>query len=96
MTAARNPQDRKLSRHLRLARLALAWEEFLAAALADPRADRFLSGIGLVSVEHNFRSVPFLMLGIPFLYKSGIEFLVDATAAQSWLQRQFNDEWLVL
>ena len=43
--------------------------------------DRF----AMISVEHNFRSVPFLMLGIPFLYKSGIEFLVDATAAQSWL-----------
>jgi hypothetical protein len=39
----------------------------------------------MISAEHNFRSVPFLMLGIPFLYKSGIEFLVDAAAAQSWL-----------
>jgi hypothetical protein len=39
----------------------------------------------MISAEHNFRSVPFLMLGIPFLYKSGIEILVDATAAQSWL-----------
>ena len=51
---------------------------------ADPReftGDRF----AMISAEHNFRSVPFLMLGIPFLYKSGIEFLVDATAAQSWL-----------
>ena len=25
------------------------------------------------------------MLGIPFLYKSGIEFLINGTAAQSWL-----------
>jgi hypothetical protein len=43
--------------------------------------DRF----AMISAEHNFRSVPFLMLGIPFLYKSGIEILVDASAAQSWL-----------
>ena len=43
--------------------------------------DRFV----MISAEHNFRSVPFLMLGIPFLYKKGIEFLIDATAAQSWL-----------
>jgi hypothetical protein len=43
--------------------------------------DRFV----MISAEHNFRSVPFLMLGIPFLYKSGIEFLINGTAAQSWL-----------
>jgi hypothetical protein len=39
----------------------------------------------MISAEHNFRSVPFLMLGIPYLHKSGIEVLINATAAQSWL-----------
>ena len=43
--------------------------------------DRFV----MISAEHNFRSVPFLMLGIPPLYKSGIEVLLNAAAAQSWL-----------
>jgi hypothetical protein len=43
--------------------------------------DRFV----MISAEHNFRSVPFLMLGIPFLYKRGLEVLIDVTAAQSWL-----------
>jgi hypothetical protein len=43
--------------------------------------DRF----AMVSVEQNFRNVPFLLLDIPFLYKSGTEILVDASAAQSWL-----------
>ncbi|HUI31563.1 MAG TPA: DUF5686 family protein [Candidatus Acidoferrales bacterium] len=39
----------------------------------------------MVSVEQNFRNVPFLLLGIPFLYKKGMELLIDASAAQSWL-----------
>jgi hypothetical protein len=43
--------------------------------------DRFV----MMSAEHNFRSVPFLVLGIPPLYKSGIEVILNATAAQSWL-----------
>jgi hypothetical protein len=37
-----------------------------------------------VNVEHNFRSVPFLALGIPFLYENNIEFIVHAGIAQSW------------
>jgi len=43
--------------------------------------DRF----AMVSVEQNFRDVPFLLLDIPFLFKQGMEVLVDASAAQSWL-----------
>lgn len=39
----------------------------------------------MVSVEQNFRNVPFLLLGIPYLYEKGMEVLVDASAAQSWL-----------
>ncbi len=39
----------------------------------------------MVAIEHNFRNVPFLALDIPFLYKSGIELLVDGAAGQSWL-----------
>ncbi len=43
--------------------------------------DRFV----MFSVEQNFRNVPFLLLGIPALYENGMEVLVDASAAQSWL-----------
>ncbi|MFZ1083093.1 MAG: DUF5686 family protein [Candidatus Kryptoniota bacterium] len=43
--------------------------------------DRF----AMVSVEQNFRNVPFLLLGIPYLYEKGMEILVDGSAAQSWL-----------
>ncbi len=46
--------------------------------------DRF----AMVSVEQNFRNVPFLLLGIPYLYKEGMEILIDASAAQSWLNRK--------
>jgi hypothetical protein len=38
----------------------------------------------LLTLEHNFRNVPFLWLNIPFLYKNSIEFLVYANVAQSW------------
>ncbi len=43
--------------------------------------DRFV----MISLEQNFRNVPFLILNIPFLYRSGMEVLVDGAAAQSWL-----------
>ena len=43
--------------------------------------DRFF----MASVEQNFRTVPFLLAGIPYLYKKGLELLVDASVAQSWL-----------
>ena len=37
-----------------------------------------------VSVEHNFRSTPFLLLNIPYLYRNNIEVIVHGSAAQSW------------
>ena len=43
--------------------------------------DRFV----MLSVEQNFRNVPFLAIGLPFLYRSGMEILVNAAAGQSWL-----------
>jgi hypothetical protein len=38
----------------------------------------------IATFEHNFRSVPFLWLDIPFLYKNSIELLIFANVAQSW------------
>lgn len=35
------------------------------------------------SLEHNFRRIPFLALGIPFLYEMGLEFLVHGSVAHS-------------
>jgi hypothetical protein len=37
-----------------------------------------------IRLEHNFRSLPFLALHIPFLYKNGIEFIVTGGAARAW------------
>lgn len=37
-----------------------------------------------VRLEHNFRSLPFLALHIPFLYKNGLEFVVTGGAARAW------------
>ncbi len=34
--------------------------------------------------EHNFRSLPFLALGIPFLYENNWEFLIHGGAARTW------------
>ncbi len=47
---------------------------------------RELTGTGFVSanVEHNFRSIPFLALGIPFLYEHNIELIVHGGAARVW------------
>jgi hypothetical protein len=36
------------------------------------------------NVEHNFRSLPFLALGIPFLYERSIEFIIHAGTARAW------------
>ena len=48
-------------------------------------AEFFGDKFAMISVEQNFRNVPFLLLDIPFLYKSGTEVLVDGSVAQSWL-----------
>jgi hypothetical protein len=37
-----------------------------------------------VNAEHNFRSLPFLALGIPFLYERSIEFIVHGGTARTW------------
>lgn len=36
-----------------------------------------------LNAEHNFRSVPFLALGIPFLYENNIEFIVHSSVART-------------
>jgi hypothetical protein len=38
----------------------------------------------VLTVEHNFRSVPFLWMNIPFLYRNSIELIAFADIAQSW------------
>lgn len=38
----------------------------------------------MLNIEHNFRSIPFILLGIPFLYKRNIELLAHASFAQTW------------
>lgn len=37
-----------------------------------------------LNVEHNFRSLPFLMLGIPFLYKNTLDLIVHGGVANAW------------
>ncbi len=37
-----------------------------------------------LSLEHNFRRIPFLALGIPIFYELGWEFIVHASVARSW------------
>jgi hypothetical protein len=36
------------------------------------------------NIEHNFRSLPFLALGIPFFYERSLEFIVHGGIARSW------------
>ncbi len=47
---------------------------------------RAYSGTGYVSVsaEHNFRTLPFLALGIPFLYERNLELVVHGGAVRTW------------
>jgi hypothetical protein len=49
----------------------------------DPKT---YSGVGYwaLNVEHNFRSLPFLALDLPFLYENNIEFVVHGGAARTW------------
>lgn len=37
-----------------------------------------------IRLEHNFRSLPFLALHIPFLYKNAIELILTGGAARAW------------
>lgn len=41
-------------------------------------------GYVLIALEHNFRSIPFLALDIPFLYENSIELLLHGAAARTW------------
>ena len=52
-----------------------------AAGVKEFSGDRFV----LFSIEHNFRRIPFLASGIPFLYESNLELIVFGSVAQSWL-----------
>ena len=38
----------------------------------------------LLSVEHNFRRLPFLATGIPFIYNNNLEMMVFGSVAQTW------------
>jgi hypothetical protein len=44
------------------------------------------AGDGLVSIvlEQNFRSLPFLALDLPFLYRNGIELIAHGAFARAW------------
>lgn len=48
----------------------------------------------MVSAEHNFRSVPFLALDIPFLYRNSIEFIVHGSIARSWTSPDRSHQYL--
>ncbi|MGA7161351.1 MAG: DUF5686 family protein [Bacteroidota bacterium] len=59
-----------------------AWFGVLrAAGVKEFSGDRFV----LLSVEHNFRRLPFLASGIPFLYNSNLELILFGSVAQTWL-----------
>jgi len=59
-----------------------AWFGSLRAArVKEFSGDRFV----MLNLEHNFRRVPFLASGIPFLYKSNLELIVFGSVARSWM-----------
>jgi hypothetical protein len=37
-----------------------------------------------LNLEHNFRSLPFLAMGIPFLYKNSFELIINGGIANAW------------
>jgi hypothetical protein len=51
-----------------------------AGGLKEFTGQRFVE----LTVEHNFRSTPFLILNIPYLYKNSIELITYGTVAQTW------------
>jgi hypothetical protein len=38
----------------------------------------------MLNIEHNFRSVPFLLLNMPFLYRNSIELVAHGSVGQTW------------
>jgi len=51
-----------------------------AGSVKEFAGDRFVS----LSVEHNFRSTPFLFLNIPYFYRNSIELILHGSVAQTW------------
>jgi hypothetical protein len=52
--------------------------------------DRFV----MLNLEHNFRSIPFLALNFPFLYRNSIELILHGSFAQTWLGKtSTSDGW---
>jgi hypothetical protein len=51
-----------------------------AADVREFSGDRYV----MINIEHNFRSIPFLFLNIPFLYRNSIELVTHASFAQTW------------
>jgi hypothetical protein len=61
-----------------------------AGMLKEFAGDRFV----MFNLEHNFRSLPFLALDIPFLYRNGIDLVAFGSAAQTWYGNQStSDGW---
>jgi hypothetical protein len=54
------------------------------AMCALGEAKTYGRGCASLFIEHNFRTLPFLALGIPFLYDRGIELIVHGGAARTW------------
>ncbi len=51
---------------------------------SNPRefyGDKYL----IISIEHNFRTLPFLATGIPFLYERNLDLILHTTFARSWI-----------
>jgi hypothetical protein len=40
--------------------------------------------VAAVAIEQNFRSLPFLALNLPFLYRNGVELIVHGAVARAW------------
>ncbi len=60
------------------------------AGVKEYVGDKFIS----INLEHNFRSIPFLALGIPFLYKRNTELIIFASAARMWAtQTDITNGW---
>ena len=55
-----------------------------AGGLKEFAGDKFV----MLNLEHNFRSLPFLALNIPWLYRNSIELVLSGSAAQTWLGTQ--------
>lgn len=47
----------------------------------------------MLKVEQNFRSIPFLLLNIPFLYKDFIELIVHGSVARAWSRAARNNTY---